>query len=485
MRLPNWLLKATGNISPKIDSRSLRVRLTVGIASICALGLGGVAIWTSWKMQSLLVITHKQNIQYIADRFEHDVEIYREMEAGEAAIQKAIDNLTTGNTVLLVRRLDGTIAAQSAALKVGDRSTALLSLTQGMFQFQLSQVKGRYWLVCGNPLQVNNQKVGTFYVAQDITSDQIMFWSLVRTLGIASVLSIVGITVIIAVYVQRSLQPLQRMSQLTERVSVNDLGELQINLDDASTEVKELAQTFNKMLARLRDAWEQQREFVSNISHELRTPLTVVSGYLQSTLRRGNNLTEPQREALEIAASEAERTIQLLQDLLDLVRTDSGQMFFNIDTFVLNELVEEVVEMAMQHSNRAIAIESSDSTLKVRADRDRLKQALLNLIDNAVKYSDPSEPVTLKLNQVGEQVTLQVCDRGVGIPLQQQPRIFERFYRVDEARTRSTGGYGLGLSIVKTLVEGMGGSVSVRSKLGEGSVFTITLPIPTSIAHNS
>ncbi|HEY9652193.1 MAG TPA: HAMP domain-containing sensor histidine kinase [Coleofasciculaceae cyanobacterium] len=480
MRLPKWLLKATGNISAQMDIRSLRIRLTVGIASVCALGLGGVAIWTSWKMQSLLVITHKQNIQYIADRFEHDVEIYSEMEAGEEAIQKAIDNLTTGNTVLVVRRLDGTIAAQSAALKVGDRNRSLLFLTQGMFQSQLSQVQGRYWVACGNSLQVNNQKVGTFYVAQDITSDQIMFLSLVRTLGIASVLSIGAIIVIIAVYVQRSLQPLQRMSQLTERVSADDLDELQINLDDAPSEVKELAQTFNQMLARLRDAWEQQREFVSNISHELRTPLTVVSGYLQSTLRRGNNLTEPQREALEIAVSEADRTIQLLQSLLDLVRADSGQMLFNIDTFVLNELVADVAEMARKSSNQAIAIECTDSTIQVKADRDRLKQVLLNLIDNAVKYSNPNEPVTLKFNQVGEQVTLQVCDRGVGIPLQQQPRIFERFYRVDEARTRSTGGYGLGLSIVKTLVEGMGGSISVHSKLGEGSVFTVILPISVS-----
>ena len=134
--------------------------------------------------------------------------------------------------------------------------------------------------------------------------------------------------------------------------------------------------------------------------------------------------------------------------------------------------------MAEQYSNRAIAVEEPVGLIEVKAQRDRLKQVLLNLIDNAVKYSDPSTPVTLTLDRQGDRAIIQVCDRGQGIPLPQQARIFERFYRVDEARSRSTGGTGLGLSIVKTLVEGMGGSVSVRSKLGEGSVFTVTLLTP-------
>lgn len=478
MRLLSRLLKATGKACQNIEPRSLQMRLTVGIASVSALGLGSVAIWTSWKMQQLLVTTHKQNVQYVADRFGHDVEIYTEMGSVETALQKAVDNLTTGNTLLVVRRDNGTIAAQSSALKLSDRAPSLLSLTKSTFPPKLSQVNGRYWVLCGRPLAVNNQILGTFYVAQDITSDQTMFLSLIRNLGIATVLSLAGITVVIAFYVQRSLQPLQQMSQLTEKISADRLGEARIHLEDAPSEVRELAQTFDQMLVRLRDSWEQQRQFVSNVSHELRTPLAVVSGYLQSLLRRGSNLTEPQREALEIAASEADRTIQLLQGLLELARADSGQMVFNLEIFVLDELVEEVVEMARRYSNRAIAIKSRGNAIKVKADRDRLKQVLLNLIDNAVKYSEEGEPVTLKLQQFGEQATIQVCDRGTGIPLQQQARIFERFYRVDEARARSTGGYGLGLSIVKTLVEGMGGSVTVLSKLGEGSVFTVTLPTP-------
>ena len=176
-------------------------------------------------------------------------------------------------------------------------------------------------------------------------------------------------------------------------------------------------------------------------------------------------MTEPQREALEVASSETKRTIRLLQDLLSLARADSGYLYCSLESFVLNDLVVEVVEMVEQFSNRTIAIEGI-SPVKVRLDRNFLKQGLINLIDNAVKYSASATPITLKLEQIAENVLIQVCLRGYGIPLQQQTRIFERFYRVDEAR--SPEGSGLSLAIVKTLVEGMGGSVTVRSKLGEG-----------------
>ncbi|NES72109.1 MAG: hypothetical protein F6K24_46405 [Okeania sp. SIO2D1] len=216
---------------------------------------------------------------------------------------------------------------------------------------------------------------------------------------------------------------------------------------------------------------------MSNVSHELRTPLTIVSGYLQSTLRRGKNLSEPQREALEIASSEAERTIQLLQDLLNMARADSGHLSFNLESLVAGNVLEEVVAMARQYSNREINLEPFDKSIRIKADRDRLKQVLLNLIDNAVKYSDPGQPIVIKLHRCDHKAVIQICDRSQGIPLQHQTRIFERFYRIDEARSRTSGGTGLGLSIVKTLVEGMGGSVAVLSTLGKGSNFSVNLPL--------
>jgi signal transduction histidine kinase len=173
-----------------------------------------------------------------------------------------------------------------------------------------------------------------------------------------------------------------------------------------------------------------------------------------------------------------------LQDLLDLARADRGYLHFQLEPLLIADLVAEVVEMAKQYSHREIAIVCGEDLLEASADRNRLKLVLLNLIDNAVKYSPSDTEIKVGVRSFGDRAIVEICDRGVGIPLAQQGRIFERFYRVDEARSRSvspgeslaTGGTGLGLSIVKTLVEGMGGTVTVRSKPGEGSTFGVILP---------
>lgn len=461
-----------------IDPFSLRVRLTIGVAAVSALGLGSFAIWTSWKMQQILIDSHKHSIEQIARRLPRDVQLYSEMMPSQIGLQKAINNLTSANTLLWVKNPESKMLVKSTTGNLLSDSTAaeLMSLTEMPAKPQVHKVSQRYFVLYCNSLRVQGKVLGNLFVVQDITYEQRMFQAMLRSLSIASVLAIMMISVAIAFYIKRSLQPLLKLSQMTEVISAEDLPSAQLYLDNAPSEVKELAQTFNMMLSRLSQSWEQERQFVSNVSHELRTPLTIVHGYLQSVLRRQNNLTEIQREALETAASEAERTIRLLQDLLDLARADSGYLHFRIEPCVVNDLVAEVVTMAEKYSDRTIIIESKNDSLLVKADYNRLKQVLINLIDNAVKYSQPDTSVIVKLYQQEESAIIQVRDKGYGIPLQHQSRIFERFYRVDEARTSSTGGCGLGLSIVKTLVEGMDGSVTVRSRLSEGSVFTITLP---------
>lgn len=465
-------------ICRNIDPFSLRVRLTIGVATVSALGLGSLAIWTSWKMQQILIDSHKHSIEQIATRLPGDVQLYSEMMPPETGLQKAINNLTTTNTLLWVKNPDSKMLVKSTTGNLLSDSTAaeLMSLTEMPAKPQVYKVSQRYFVLYCNSLRVQGKVLGNLFVVLDITYEQKMFQAMLRSLSIATILTIIMISVAIAFYIKRSLQPLRELSQMTELISAEDLPEAQLYLDNAPSEVKELAQTFNMMLSRLSQSWEQERQFVSNVSHELRTPLTIVYGYLQSVLRRQNNLTESQREALETAASEAERTIRLLQDLLDLARADSGYLHFRIEPCVLNDLVAEVVTMAEKYSDRPIIIESKNESLEVKADYNRLKQVLINLIDNAVKYSQPDTTVIVKLYQQEESAIIQVRDKGYGIPLQHQSRIFERFYRVDEARTSSSGGCGLGLSIVKTLVEGMDGSVTVRSRLSEGSVFTITLP---------
>ncbi len=465
-------------ILKKIDPFSLRVRLTIGVAAVSTLGLGSLAIWTSWKMEQILIDNHKHNIEQIAIRLPRDMQVYNEILPSETGLQKAIDNLSNANTLLWVKNPESKMLAKSTTGNLLSDSTAieLMSLIEMPAKPQVQKISQRYFLLYCNSLRVQGKVLGNLFVVQDITYEQRMFQEMLRNLSIASILTIILICVAIAFYIKYSLQPLRQLSQMTEVISAEDLPEAHLYLHNAPSEVKELTQTFNMMLSRLSQSWEQERQFVSNVSHELRTPLTIVHGYLQSVLRRQNNLTEIQREALETAASEAERTIRLLQDLLDLARADSGHLHLRIEPCVVNDLVTEVVTMAEKYTQRRIIIESENGSIEVKADYNRLKQVLINLIDNAVKYSEPDTTVIVKLYQQEESAIIQICDKGYGIPLQHQGRIFERFYRVDEARTSSTGGCGLGLSIVKTLVEGMDGSVTVRSRLSEGSVFTITLP---------
>jgi signal transduction histidine kinase len=178
-------------------------------------------------------------------------------------------------------------------------------------------------------------------------------------------------------------------------------------------------------------------------------------------------------------ASEAERTARMLQELLNLARADSGHLQFRREPVFLNTFVIEIAQMSEKVTQRKVSVLATAEDIIAWADHDRLEQVLINLIDNAVKYSDSDEPVELTLEAQETRAIVKVRDRGIGIPFAHQSRIFERFYRVDEARTRSKEGTGLGLAIVKSLVEGMNGRITLRSVPSEGSEFTIALPLWT------
>jgi signal transduction histidine kinase len=355
---------------------------------------------------------------------------------------------------------------------------------------QIVHLGDRDIVLCGSPLIVNGKSFGKLYLSQDITEDLQKLNAGLWHLLLVSFLTIAILILAISQRIRTAMQPLAQMSQVASSISADDLADdlatnlkesalngAKLQLHRAPDEILGLAQAFNAMLFRLSGAWEQQRQFVGNVSHELRTPLTVVAGYLQSLLRRSTNLSSYQQQALETAAAETERTIRMLQDLLDLARADSGNLHFRLNPVMLNTLVTEVAAMSQKVSNRPINLLLTEEEVVACADQDRLQQVVINLVDNAIKYSAPEHPVDLMLEKKDAWAMVHVRDRGIGIPLPHQHRIFERFYRVDESMTRSRDGTGLGLAIAKSLIEGMAGRITVRSKPGEGSIFTITLPL--------
>lgn len=462
------------------SSGSLQTRLTVELAALAILGLGSVALWSSYKLQQMVMDAPRQGVEYTAGWLTREVERSRPELPLKVTLQETIQTGTGAGVVMWARAPDRQLLAYSPGLSATLMETATaLPIAQMPRSPQLYRMQERDWMVYTGPLTVRGRWVGTIYIAQDVTGQQQQLKDAVRAvLGVSGlvILLVVGAT---ALCIRRSLHPLQTMSQQIGDLVATDFKETQLHLNPAPQEVQALAQTFSQLLSRLSDTSAAQRQFVQNISHELRTPLTVVSGYLQSVLRRSANLPEHQREALATASAETDHTIRLLQDLLDLARADSECLHYHLEPVELTDLVAEVAGMTETFSDRPIQVLASTPVIAL-VDRDRLKQALIHLIDNAVNYSEPDQPIVLILKVETERTLIQVCDRGVGIPLQHQSRIFERFYRVDAARARSTGGHGLGLALVKTFIEGMGGRITVHSKPGVGSQFEITLPIPFS-----
>jgi len=462
----------------RISTTSLQFRLILELIVLSVLGVGSVTIWAGWRMEKTLVSTHKENLEYIAAHFPEQVELYHQMGSLEMGVKRTIDRLSAPGLLIWVKSPDGQLMSRSAGVNIPPPDL-INTLAQTVIPTKptVFYLGDRYVVLCGNPLTINGSPLGEVYFLKDITEDQLQLNSGLHSLIMVSIVAIGILIIAIAKRIRSAFQPLEQMSQIASAVSADDLSAAKLQLHQAPDEILGLAQAFNEMLERLSASWDQQRQFVGNVSHELRTPLTVIAGYLQSLLRRDENLSPHQQQAVATASAEAERTIQMLQDLLDLARADSGNLHFRLSPVMLNTLVVEVAEMSQKVSNRQINVLTTDEDVIACADQGRLEQVLINLVDNAIKYSAADQVVELVLEKTERQAMIHVRDRGIGIPLAHQNRIFERFYRVDESMTRSRDGTGLGLAIAKSLIEAMEGRITLRSKPGEGSMFTINLPI--------
>lgn len=465
-----------------IDLGSLQTRLTAGVVLASLVGIGSLATWMGWRTQQILLNSYRRGTTLIADRLKEDVRYYSEMMPSQEALERVIDYRATGDLAIWVETPTGDRLAQSEALTMGSWQTsgvseALLSTTVPLGT-KIVPVQGWRLVVCASPLNLPGLPPATLYIADDITAEYQGLQQLVKMLLLASLALISLLSIAFALYIRRTLSPIRRLNRLAGQVTADTLDQ-PLNLEAAPTELQELVRSYNLMLARLAKAWSQQKRLVNDISHELRTPLSLVQGYLESTLRRGQNLTDPQREGLEIAAAEASRTTRLLSEILDLARLDNGQGALQLEPTDLQDVIHQAVAIA------ATARPRSEPRVKVAAcapvvaqvDRQKLCTALVELLDNALRYGDPQQPVQVSLTTQEGWASIQVQDRGAGIPAFCQGDIFEPFYRVDEARSRTSGGTGLGLTLVRSLAEAMAGQVNVQSQPNCGSVFTLRIPI--------
>jgi two-component system phosphate regulon sensor histidine kinase PhoR len=234
-------------------------------------------------------------------------------------------------------------------------------------------------------------------------------------------------------------------------------------------------------LTAFRHLEELRKDFVANVSHELKTPLTSIVGFTETLLDGARTDPDTCKEFLQIIYKEGLRLQRLVADLLDLSKIESKQVPIKMDIVSVQMVVHDVVETLIEQMQaKNLRLLTDVAPLMVKMDTDCVRQILMNLLANAMNYTPIGGKVTVKVKQDDPYWIVQVMDTGIGIPEKDQPRIFERFYRVDKARSRNSGGTGLGLAIVKHLVELQHGEIEVESTVGKGSVFTVRFPLEYS-----
>ena len=274
----------------------------------------------------------------------------------------------------------------------------------------------------------------------------------------------------------RALSPIDNITRAARQISAEDLGQrLGLRLPD--DEVGRLARTFDEMIARLEDAFRRQRQFTADASHELRTPLTIIKGQIEVSLQKDRE-SEAYRQVLQGVNEEVDRLIRLSGSLLTLTRADAGQIPLTFEAVDVGDIVAGIVEQVRPAAtDKGIAIGYDPGPpLTVKADEDLMLQLMLNLLDNAIKYTPRGGKVSVGWSTDGKLVALQVKDTGIGIAPEHLPYLFDRFYRVDKARTRAEGGAGLGLAISHWIAQVHNASIDVYSAPGQGPSFTLLLP---------
>ena len=286
------------------------------------------------------------------------------------------------------------------------------------------------------------------------------------------------------VLVKRALLPVDRITVSAERISSQNLSE-RLPVAQTGDELERLSLGLNRMIDRLDAAFQYSRRFVADASHELRTPLTVLQGELESLVQQ-NQFTPEWRERVGSALEEVDRLTHIVEGLFAISRLDAGEAAAERVRLDMAQLVAATADqMALLAEDKQIKLTCDLSPgVWVEGDRARLKQVVVNLLDNAIKYTPSGGSVALKIDRRDAKAVLEVADTGVGIPADALPRVFERFFRVDPARSRERGGAGLGLSIVKSICVAHHGRVEADSKPGSGSRFRVELPLVATPMDN-
>jgi signal transduction histidine kinase len=298
---------------------------------------------------------------------------------------------------------------------------------------------------------------------------QSMWWQFLLAGAVAA-----AIALVMARFIARGMtQPLRDMAAAAQRMETGDYSTRVTTR--SMDEVGQLAHAFNRMSAELETIELSRRELVANVSHELKTPIAAIRAHLENLL---DGVEEPDPATLQTMLTQSERLGRLVEQLLDLSKLQSGEIPLHREPVALDPLVSRVLdEIEIGVDGAHVERDLDDDLPPVDADAERVHQVLYNLVDNALRATPGDGTVTIEAHRVNGSVHVSVADTGIGIEQQHLPRVFERFYRVDPARSREDGGTGIGLAIARSVVEAHGGHIEASSEPGQGSVFSFDLPV--------
>lgn len=380
--------------------------------------------------------------------------------------------LKTASTFLIIVNRQGEIVVQSSNLAGFDELLDPESLSREEI-YRLVPHQDTLLRVLTVPVFDNRQQpIGHIQVARLLDNFQIFNRVLSRALLIGLGAAIASLFVL-AMLTSTLFRPLEDIATVARQITRADDLSRRVPHSSRTDEIGELARAFNQTLERIDRLFRSQQRFLADVSHELRTPLTSVRGNLDLMRRFGRY----DQESMDVIQDEMERMSRLLGDLLLLARADTGGLPLRHEPVELDNILFEVYRQISRIEKTVVVELTAVDQVMILGDEDRLKQLLLNLVDNGIKYTQPGGTVRLNLSKESSWAHLTVSDTGIGIPAEDLPHIFDRFYRVDKARSRAQGGSGLGLAIAKWIVQAHGGTIQVDSAVGQGTTFRITLPL--------
>lgn len=457
---------------------SVRLRLTLWYAGVLMLSLIAFALVIYYATGSIFRERQDESLrstaQTVASAYVEELsEAHSVSKAGEVVLSEITfpnrhvqltDN--AGNPIAASANLGGATIAIPAAVFLEAR-------TRGF-----SHINSNGLRVTVVPL-TSDQDLGFAVVAEPLSVVEAGLRELRRDL-FAGVLLVLLLASAGGYFLARkSLGPIASMNNQTQRISAENLS-ARLDVTNSRDEIGQLAKTINDLLTRLESSFKEQQRFIADASHELRTPLAVLRGETEVALGKTRTVAEYQ-QSLSLIQDEAERLSRIVEDLFILARQPiNTRTALNNERISLTDTVRDCARaaqvLAMQKGVR-LKLADDLHSMTLTGDEELIKRMILNLLDNAVKYTPAGGEISLGLARHNGNAAIVVADTGIGIPAVAQSRVFDRFFRVDKARAREMGGAGLGLSIAQWIVEIHGGEISVSSVSGQGTTFTVLLPL--------